>query len=402
MADPLPVLLVEDNPRDAELLEESLADVDGARVRLERVETLDAALGRVARGGVAVVLLDLNLPDSGGLATLRTFHARAPSVPVLVLTGVDDEALGVAAVEHGAQDYLVKGRFDGPGLVRAMRYAVARADAEAARVRVLVQEKEIERLEELNRFRAEFMNMAAHELSTPLTPIKLQLYMLQNAQSKGLSPDQVEAVALLRRNVDRLARLVADILTSTNLQAGRFGLDLQPIRLDGVLHEAVASFREPARRAGVTLELALDGELAVAGDPARLTQVLFNLLDNALKFTPRGGRVMVEARDTAETVLVRVRDDGAGLTREDLARLFHPFTQAHPWAQTSRHGGSGLGLYICRGIVDLHGGRIWAESDGLGAGAVFTFALPRRAPASLPGPAQAAEAPATPDEAHAV
>lgn len=244
---------------------------------------------------------------------------------------------------------------------------------------------EHERLRAVDQMKTQFINNAAHELRTPLTPIVLQLHVLKQGAAAGLSDRQQKALELLDRNISRLNLLVGDLLEVAKLQAGHLKLERKVIDLDRVASEAVESFREPARQAGVELELRTAGGLVVEADAKRLIQVLFNLLSNALKFTPRGGRIAVESALQGGHAVVRVRDTGPGLTQEQRARLFEPFTQVHD-AKTGP-AGSGLGLYICRGILEQHGGRIWAESEGRGKGATFAFALPASAaPAPPPAP----------------
>lgn len=240
------------------------------------------------------------------------------------------------------------------------------------------QKAELEQLREIDQVKTLFINTAAHELRTPLTPIKVQLHLLRSGGLEALSERQRHAVDVLERNIDRLGHLVEDILEGARLQAGRLKVDRRPVSLDVVVREAVESFSEPARAAGVVLEERLDSGLVVPADPKRVIQVLFNLLSNALKFTPKGGRIVVETGRVGDSAFVRVTDTGAGLTTEQAARLFKPFSQVHDPMKTVR-GGTGLGLYISRSLVGLHRGRIWCESPGPGKGSTFTFTLPLKA-----------------------
>ena len=172
------------------------------------------------------------------------------------------------------------------------------------------------------------------------------------------------------------------MLEVAKLQAGRVGIERRPVDLNRVVFEAVESFHEAARQRSIRLEVRLDPDLQVEGDAKRLTQVLFNLLSNAMKFTPDGGLVEVETRRLPGQALVSVRDTGLGFTAEAASRLFQPFSQLHE-PDAARRGGSGLGLYVSKGIVDLHGGHLWGESPGPGLGATFRFAVPFAAPAPV-------------------
>jgi len=255
-----------------------------------------------------------------------------------------------------------------------MAAAIQRSRTEQARREADVHQREIQQLKERDEFRSNFINTAAHELRTPLTPIKLQLHVLKTVRGGELSAEQHRSLQILDRNVDRLSQLVQDVLDGARLQAGRLQLNMRPVDLNALVKEAIESFQEPARQAGLSLEYELGSTLVVEADANRLTQVMFNLLSNAVKYTPEGGHLRVETGKAGDRVFVRVRDTGAGLTDEQISRLFKPFSQVHDTMQVSTPG-TGLGLYISRGIVELHGGRIWVESPGPRQGSVFAFEL---------------------------
>ncbi|MHB8605373.1 MAG: sensor histidine kinase [Thermoplasmatota archaeon] len=254
--------------------------------------------------------------------------------------------------------------------------------ADEVRAAALDRMREVERLRELDEFKTQFINTAAHELGTPLTPIKLQLEILQGSAPGVLDARQRKALDVFARNVARLERLVRDILEVARQQAGRLGVQTKPEDLGRIVSEVAESFEEAAREAGLTLEMKIAPGIIVEADAQRLGQVVLNLLNNAWKFTPRGGRITVETRAAVDSATVSVSDTGPGLAREDIARLFKPFSQVHDPMQTSKPG-TGLGLYICRGIVDLHHGTIWAESPGRGRGSTFSFTIPLSQPLAV-------------------
>ena len=250
------------------------------------------------------------------------------------------------------------------------RKRVAEASQQAA-----AREVEVDHLREMNEFKTRFLNMAAHELNTPLTPLRLQLHLLKAEQMGPLNEKQAKAVALLDRNVTRLSGLVGELLEVARLQSGRLKLAVKPVALDEVVDEVVDSFSEASRRVGITLRFAGQQNLNVQADRNRTTQVLFNLVSNAIKFTPSGGRVTIEATDRGGHVEVAVVDTGLGLTPEQQARLFQPFSQVHdPMSVTT--SGTGLGLYICKGLLEAQGGSIAVSSPGPGQGSTFKFTLP--------------------------
>lgn len=232
-----------------------------------------------------------------------------------------------------------------------------------------------ERLKELDVFRSQFINNAAHELGTPLTPIKLQVHLLRTAYWKDLDPAQQKATVILERNVERLSQLVGDILDVAKIQSGKLNLKFQKAAISPMVRDATESFQAAALNKGITLEVAADPALECHVDPRRLGQILYNLLTNALKFTPPGGRISVLARHVGEFAQIIVRDTGRGIAPEGVQKLFQPFSQVHDTMQVSAPG-TGLGLFICRGMVDQMGGRIWCESAGVGKGSNFFVELP--------------------------
>jgi PAS domain S-box-containing protein len=271
------------------------------------------------------------------------------------------------------------------GYVSTVEDMTERRAAEQAAQQEREARSEVRRLREQADFKTNFLRTAAHELGTPLTPIKIQLRVLRDLVAKRPQPEEGRAVAILERNVDRLLLLVRDLLESARLQSSRLRLNPRPMDLAHLVHDVVETFQEPAIQAGIALDATVPREMAMVADPDRVTQVLYNLISNAMKFTPSGGHVHVQADDLGETVRFLVQDDGMGFTEAQGRNLFQPFSQIHDPMQTSKPG-SGLGLYICKGIVEQHGGGIMAYSAGPGRGARFTVNLPRTARPPMPTP----------------
>jgi signal transduction histidine kinase len=236
----------------------------------------------------------------------------------------------------------------------------------------------------MDRVKTRFINTLSHELRTPLTPIRIQLHILRNTDFAKSPEKHRKATEMLERNIHRLGGLVDELLEVARVQSGTLRLDRGPMDVSAVVGEALESFEDVARSNGVRLDRELEKGLVVDGDARRVGQVLFNLCGNALKFTPREGRISVRVRRQGGDAIVSVQDTGAGLRPEDIGRLFEPFSQVHDTMEKT-NAGTGLGLYISRGIVEGHGGRIWCESPGPGKGATFSFALPL-APAGPPVP----------------
>lgn len=234
-------------------------------------------------------------------------------------------------------------------------------------------EAELDRLRRTDAFRGEFINNIAHELATPLTPLVLKVKTM--LADKSLSPAQRLTAETLERNVQRLRHLVDDMVGAADLQARNLAIDKRRLNLTRELRAAVAAHHPAAARAGIAMDDPEDTGLTVSADPARLQLVLGHLLGNAIKFTPAGGHVQVTSRRAGDEVRIEVHDTGAGLTRKQMEGLWKPFAQAHDKSQRT-DSGSGLGLYVTKGIVELHGGEVGCSSPGPGQGATFWFTLP--------------------------
>lgn len=231
-----------------------------------------------------------------------------------------------------------------------------------------------EEAEQDSHLKDEFLATVSHELRTPLNAILGWTSMLG---SKGLSPERAEhAIAAIERSATTLAHMVDDLLDVARIVKGALRLSPQPVDLRAVVQTALEAVRPLA--AARNIQLAFDlpaGHRAVAGDADRLEQVMWNLLTNAVKFTPEGGRVGVVIESSTDHVEIRVVDTGQGILPEFLPHVFERFRQADN-ATTQRHTGLGLGLNIVRELVELHGGTVRAESPGAGQGATFTVRLP--------------------------
>lgn len=272
-----------------------------------------------------------------------------------------------------------------------MRDISERKEAERANRLAFVRRLDMMRLEETDRFKTRFMNAAAHEINTPLTPLRLQLHMLADDGLGTLNERQAHAVRILERNLGRLSRLVGDMLDVTRLHSGRLSIDLRPLRLDQTVEHVVSTFRGLAEGEGVQVMATVPGAVTIQADRERLDQVLANLVSNAVKFTPHGGQVQVHLEVGEGQVRLRVRDTGLGMTPEQIDQLFQPFGRLHTDI-APRARGTGLGLYIAKGLVEGHGGRIACTSAGPGKGSCFEVMLPESPPGQEEASAPAAQA----------
>jgi len=366
------IMLIEDNPGDARLIRELLAEVRGALFHLEVAEYLAAGLEQVARGDIDVILLDLHLPDSSGIDTLLSVKTQAPEVPIVVLTGLEDETMGVKAVQEGAQDYIVKGQVDSNLLMRCIRYAIERKRANKELQLHYDQEKELRvKLEEEFERRVEFTRALVHELKTPMTPILASSELLTEQLHDGpllkLAKNIREGAVIMDARIDTLLDLARGELGM--LQLNREQVDPLPL-----LHEVASEMSPVATRRGISLTVDVPDSLPLVwADSARLRQVIQNILINALKWTPQEGKVILRASQNGHELIVNIEDTGPGIAKEKQQSIFEAYYRVEDGRQ--HVSGLGLGLALCKTIVESHGGNIWVQSEE-GKGSTFGFSLP--------------------------
>ena len=253
-----------------------------------------------------------------------------------------------------------------------------RKRAEAERERLLRQEQEArEQAEAASRSKDEFLAMVSHELRAPLNAMLGWAQILRS--TKVDESTMTHAVEIIERSARTQSRLIEDLLDTARIVSGKLRLDIKPVDLTSVVENAVEVLRPAAEGKGIDVQLALNAPSEViTGDADRLQQIVSNLLSNAIKFTPQGGRVELRLERADPHVRITVSDTGKGISPAYLPFIFDRFHQADS-GSTRRHTGLGLGLSLVRHLVELHGGAVYAQSAGEGAGATFTVNLPLRA-----------------------
>ena len=261
------------------------------------------------------------------------------------------------------------------GYSKIARDNTDRRRAEAEREALLKSEHEARaEAEEANRVKDEFLAVLSHELRTPLNAILGWASLLRSGK---LDPDNVErALEIIERNAKAQSKLIEGVLDVSRIVSGKLQLDVRPLQLSGIVQAAVDSIRPAADAKNMMLRVVTNGqaEPLVRGDANRLQQVVWNLLSNAVKFSPAGSEITVGLHSVNSHVEITVQDKGQGIPKEFLPHVFDRFRQGDS-STTRSHGGLGLGLAIVRHLVDLHGGTVTAESDGLGQGATFRVQL---------------------------
>jgi two-component system sensor histidine kinase/response regulator len=386
-----PILLVDDTPANLLGLQ---AVLGGPEHELVSVRSGQEALTHLATRDFAVVLLDLQMPVMDGVETAneirRLGENRGHAVPIIFLTAGDASVPRVLnAYASGAVDFIQKPLQ--PEILRSK--VLVFADLYRARERLIVEIEQRRRLQEALRARDDLLAIVSHDLRNPLNAVLLGAHQVERASEDHDWSRARRAAGLIAKAVDRMSRLVADLLDLATLDAGKpLAMNVARHDLTELAMDVVELLGPIAQAKQLTLKADLTAATHVLCDRDRVHQVLGNLIANAIKFTRSGGTVAVGIEAREGEAVVSVRDDGMGIRDEQLACIFEPFWKA----DAERKDGAGLGLSIARAIVEAHGGRIGVETKE-GRGSLFYFTLraadPAPVTAALPMGPRAAEAP---------
>ena len=235
--------------------------------------------------------------------------------------------------------------------------------------------RDVTERKELEKFKDDFINTVSHEMRNPLGVLRVGIGQVRDGIPGPVNRDQHEILSITLREIDRLSRLVDNLLDLSKIESGRVNFERVPFDFNSLIAAAAEKYRQPAEEKGLRLTVTpAPGPLPIYADPDRLDQVLTNLIGNAIKFTPGGGEIVVSSAPAGGEIECAVKDSGIGIPAEDVGRMFDKFTQ-HSYPGAGDDQGSGLGLAITRELVELHGGWIWAESEP-GRGSRFTFRIP--------------------------
>lgn len=363
------ILIVDDDPHAYLALQILLRD-EGYRVDL--AESAAQAFEMVGENLPDLVLTDVQMPGMDGISLCRALNARSPELPVIVVTGFADTATAVRALQAGAEDYLTK-PVDFDELLVSVQRAIERRAASVERQHLRARTEELYR-QALAAVDAheEILSVVAHDLRNPLGVISGWAQQLVTDESpNALGKSAKLGLSSILRNALRMQRLIADLLDESRLRTGRLPLEYGEHLLSQLLAD-VSELRALAQQKRVRVDVVPAArDRLVACDRTRMSQVLGNLVANAIKFSPVGGTVTVSVNDDGAGTRFAVRDEGPGIAPDALPKIFDRFWQR----KRGDHGGFGLGLYIVKGIVESHGGQISAESQ-LGDGSTFYVSLP--------------------------
>jgi two-component system sensor histidine kinase/response regulator len=343
------VFLVEDDQDDELLVREMLGEARSARFRVLHADRLADVREQLGQSQVDCILLDLSLPDTRRLEGLSRLCTMAPDLPIVILTGLEDERLAVEAVHEGAQDYLIKDRVDPDLLGRSITYAIERK-----RIQTDLQQ---------------FAFVASHDLSEPLRTVESYVQLLARRYQTKLDGDADEFIGFVVDGVERMKALIDALLRYS--RAGSSEYVLARVNCSQLVTDTLATMRQSLEEAGA--EVKVDPLPTVVADPIQLSQLFQNLISNAIKFVAdKSPRVRISADQRPNEWRFSVTDNGIGIDPKHAERIFGVCSRLHG---QDAYAGSGIGLAVCKRVVERHGGRTWVEPAPDG-GSKFCFTIP--------------------------
>lgn len=349
----LKVLLVEDNDPDARFITEILKFTFFKELHIERSVYLKDAKALTKQNKFDIILLDLSLPDSSGLDTVKAMLLAAKDTPIIVMTALNDESMAVNALHSGAQDYIIKGQLDENTLTRAIHYAIERQTLQ----------------NEMSRLREEFLAILIHDLKAPLTSILGISEFMIDLPENITQADGLNYLRDICRSGKFMLNIINNIIEVPTIEAGQLAFNFENFRLDTILKELDYTFKPLTDKLKIKLKFTCPENTWVYADINKIKEVFHNLLSNASKHTPPGGKISVCAEPKGEKIFITVADTGSGIPESEQDKIFQKFSRV----KGERHG-TGLGLYIVKNFLAGHNTDITFLSEPL-LGTSFFFDL---------------------------
>lgn len=364
----------------------SALDASGGKYNIFEASTLEQATNIVRTNkAVDVILCDVSLPDAKALKTFQRLKRVAANLPVVFIAGENEEDLALRALQKGAEDYLLKSQLDQSTLVRSVRYAMerkkhqkeaqlARNNSRALRLRSQALKEKTAHLMALGEAKDDFIALASHQLRTPVSGVRQYISMLREGYFGELTVEQKQMLDVAYESSDRQLRIVDDLVNVARVDSGYFELKKAQTNLVSVVKEVINEHSQQIELKRQQLQFKSSrAEIMANIDVAQFRIVIENLLDNAHKYTPAGKMINISISYKTGRAIIDVKDEGVGISKTDLQKLFQKFRRIiNPLGET--FGGSGLGLYWAKRIIDLHGGNLEAFST-IGKGSIFSVSI---------------------------
>jgi signal transduction histidine kinase len=372
MGKPLCVLIVEDSENDALLLLRELKRAGYEPVH-ERVYTALDMNTALEKQYWDVIISDFVMPQFSGLEALKLVQGKRLDIPFIITSGKISDDTAVISMKAGAADYIMKDNLTrlGPAIERELQEKLVRGEREKASRALKEREEELRILRKIDQLKDEFIGLVSHELRTPLTVILGALNTIMTEEDR-LSRKQIkQLIGDAYYEAETLSDILANLLELARAQANRLQINEEPVNIRETIDTVVKKMSQQILPRQVNI--VCEKSITVNADRVRLQRILHNLLDNAVKYSSSGNKIDVIVKKLNNEVLIGVKDRGIGIPSELQGKLFEPFQRLEQ--QNNKATGTGLGLVVCRRLVEAHGGRMWVESQP-GQGSTFQFTLP--------------------------
>ena len=360
LVDSFVLLIVEDNRGFSLAISADLQAKADYAVRVVKAFTLKEALTHASDPPDAI-LLDLDLPDSQGMDTVKSLRKQLPQVPIIVLTGRDCIKSALEAIKNGAQDYVIKGEIDGRYLARAIQYAVERMQVQRQLISISNQ-------------REDFMAVLSHDLKNNLVGCERLIKLLLDGVIGDLTSEQIESLSLMHKTMCDSILISKDMLELYRYESGKEVLRIERADLTATVQRAIHDVQGFASYSDVKLNFQQTSPTPLEMDCIAIEHVVVNLLHNAIRFSPRKSAVEVQTYCTDDLAILKVKDKGQGLTSLEQESLFKRINEGRI-GRNYDNGGTGLGLYLCHRILQLHNGTLSCLSSKT-SGTTFQASIP--------------------------
>ena len=375
------VLIIDFIAANISKIKAALSKISGMTYDVSWTQRGENILTKVEEGKFDVILLSYNLADLNGLEVLIDLQYKELSGPIIMLADAKDKEFAPQAIREGAYDCVIREKGFEEGLSTIMHNAMAafRAAKEREKLQKEIAAKKVEleaanrKLQQLDKIKSDFVANVAHEFRTPLTIIKGNVDLVNKGRLGPVAPSQKEMLDGAINIVNRLSRLVNDLLDISKIESGKMELKKEPVGMNEIIEENLAVFDKMIKDKKQILRKDLARDLSkISADKDKVTQVFLNLLSNAIKYTPESKEIAVKTVNLEKEIMVEISDSGEGVAPENFDKIFDKFIRV----TAEKKEGTGLGLPIAKDIVNLHNGRIWVKSE-LGKGSQFYFTLPK-------------------------
>lgn len=377
----LKVLVIEFNAQNILKIKDMLLRSSNIPYEVSWVQKEENVLRKVEEEDFNVILISYDLPGANGLEILSDLQYKDLKGPVIMMADKRDEEFSAQAMRQGAYDFVIRDKGFEKGLPLVIHNALNafRAAKERERLQKEIAVKNIEldaanrKLKELDRIKSDFVANVAHEFRTPLTIIKGNTDMVVKGSLGKVTAEQKDMLDGAIKIVNRLSRLVSDLLDISKIESGKLKLKKEKLNINKIIEDNLVVFDNIMEDKKQTLQKELAGDMPdITADMDKITQVFINILSNAVKYSPEGGSITIKSINLEKEIMVEVADTGEGVSPENIDKIFDKFTRV----TAEKKEGTGLGLPIARDIVVLHRGRMWVKSE-LGKGSQFFFTLPK-------------------------